>query len=110
MKTCPNCGCDLNATTKYLVRASAKDLVEGLRVESFIDFHNRNIPPHIDLIAELEAFQDRMRANGYRTNAGPVKDAAAAFRTHLRNAVKFASPRKQQPAAKPPKQAERKEL
>lgn len=90
MSKCPHCGGELSATRR-LVATSAKDLVESLRHESFIEWINLNIPPHIDSIAELEAFKDRMRTSGYKTNAGPVKDAHAAFRTHLRNAVKFAS-------------------
>lgn len=88
MKTCPNCGADLTAARK-LVRTSARDLVEGLTLDAaLLSWCNRAAPQH-DPQAELDAFKDRMRACDYKTNAGPVKDASAAFRTHMRNAVKF---------------------
>jgi hypothetical protein len=102
---CPNCGADLSEA-KRLVRTSAKELVEGLRFEQFIEWCNLNMPTSIDTMAEFEAFRDRMRANGYRTNAGPVKDAAAAFRTHLRNVVKWRS----RAGKAKPRATERKEL
>lgn len=65
----------------------AKDLVEGLSLTDEL----RSLASSLSLNAEaeLEQFRDRMRSNGYRTNAGPVRDATAAFRTHLRNAAKF---------------------
>jgi hypothetical protein len=124
---CPNCGADSNEARK-LVRASAKDLVESLTVDhetlidaSAIKATDLAWPLPTDAAetyriikawaeAELVDFKDRMRANGYKTNAGPVRDARAAFRTHMRNAVKFAAGRKQQPVAKKAAQPERKDL
>jgi len=116
---CPNCGVDLSESRK-LVRASAKELVESLRLDADLlewckatapEFaaEGKRIAAYAD---ELETFKDRMRANGYRTNAGPVKDAHAAFRTHLRNAVKFSAGRNSgtvRPAAKA-RAAEKKDL
>ena len=69
-------------------RGSAKDLVEGLALSD--ELRQLGSSLSLDSDSELEQFKDRMRGNGYRTNQGPVKDAAAAFRTHLRNAAKFA--------------------
>lgn len=92
MTTCPNCGVDLSESRK-LVRTSAKELVEALRTED-VQAEALKIAPEwtfANIHFELEQFKDRMRANGYRTNAGPVKDAHAAFRTHMRNAVKFSA-------------------
>jgi hypothetical protein len=97
MSTCPNCGADLKEARKAS-KASAKEIVEGLRLEADLfqwcaEFCDKNVRTWSAswLQQEMDAFKDRLRANGYRTNAGPVKDARAAFRTHLRNAVKFAS-------------------
>lgn len=46
-----------------------------------------NVPPDV----ELEAWKDRLRANEYRTNQGPVRDPAASWRTAMRNAEKWGS-------------------
>lgn len=96
---CPNCGADSKDASKK-ARMSAKELVEALRLEGDLfqwcaEFCAKNAATWSAawIQSELDTFRDRMRANGYRTNAGPVKDAEAAFRTHMRNAVKFSAGR-----------------
>ena len=92
MTACPNCGFDRAHATR-LVKSSAKDLVESMYLDSgLIDWCNAHAPD-LNAAAEVESFKDRMRTNGYKTNAGPVKDARAAFRTHMRNAVLYAAKR-----------------
>lgn len=101
---------------KRLVAVSARDLVEGLEIDAglfdwcstFCDSKGFlwSAPAFAE---ELATFKDRMRANGYKTNAGPVKDAHAAFRTHMRNAVKFATKKTNGPA-KVAAKVDRKEL
>jgi hypothetical protein len=94
MTACPNCGFDRAHATK-LVKSSAKDLVESLYLDADLLGWCQKNASAIDCGAELEQYKDRMRANGYKTNSGPVRDARAAFRTHMRNAVRYSS-------AKPP--------
>lgn len=111
MKSCPSCGADLTAAKK-LVRTSARDLVESLQPHDVSEDFVRLAPEWdgVRFLDEIEQFKDRMRANGYRTNAGPVRDAHAAFRTHLRNAVKFAQKRSAPSVKSVPRAAERKDL
>lgn len=52
--------------------------------------------PNVPVDVELEAWKDRCRANGYRTNAGPIRDPAGSWRTSMRNAEKWGSYAKQQ--------------
>ncbi len=98
MATCPNCGFD-RADAKRIVAVSAKDLVEGLQIDADLTDWIARLREQNDgaLLfnpqVELDAFKDRMRTSGYKTNAGPVKDARAAFRTHMRNAVLYAAKR-----------------
>lgn len=100
--TCPNCGADLKAARK-LVATSAKELVESLRLDAdLLNWCANNVPFEApSLHVYLDEFKDRMRANGYMVGKNPVKDARAAFRTHMRNAVKFSKPKENKP---PPQQ------
>ncbi len=109
MRVCPNCGTDLTEAKK-LVRTSARDLVEGLTAHDplILAWCTLNVPNDVNVSAEMDMFKDRMRANGYKVGANLVKDARAAFRTHMRNAVKFAQ--KRPVATTVPRVAERKEL
>lgn len=93
-----------------LVKGSARDLVESLTLDAKMLGWCAEKAPGFDPSVELEAFRDRMRANDYKTNAGPVKDAHAAFRTHMRNAVKFGFRVKKAPARTQAKPVERKDL
>lgn len=70
-------------------KRSAKDEVENLTLGAHEREWCASKAPGFDADDELEAFKERLRGNGYRTNAGPVKDAWATFQTHMRNAVKF---------------------
>jgi hypothetical protein len=97
VKACPNCGADLSGA-KRLVAVSARDLVESLRLDADLLAWCARTAPDFDAADELDAFKDRMRANKYKTNQGPVADAAAAFRTHMRNAVKFGHGRAVRPS------------
>jgi hypothetical protein len=71
-------------------KKSPKDLVEALTLDVDLRAWCADKAPHLDAADELDAFKERMRGNGYRSNAGPVRDARAAFQTHIRNAVKYA--------------------
>lgn len=125
---CPSCGADLKEARKAS-KASAKEMVEGLMIDNamvhdaaqiLID-GGRPLVGSIDRqygqarhFAELELadFRDHMRGSGYRLSGGkggPVRDARAAFRKWMRNAVKFTNRSKE--AARPAtKRMERKDL
>lgn len=64
---------------------SARDLVEGLTLDASLLSWCREKCPELDPEEELEAFKDWMRRDGYKTARGAVRDAVAAFRTHMRN-------------------------
>lgn len=67
----------------------ARELVEGFVVT---DKHRQwaaEKTPGIDVDAATEAWRDHFRHNGYKTRAGPVCDADAAWRNWMRNEVKF---------------------
>lgn len=80
---------EVRANFKKAVKGSSRDLVESLTLDAKMLGWCAKNAPGFDAEAELEAFKDRMRMSEYRTNAGPVKDAHAAFRTHMRKAVMY---------------------
>lgn len=67
-------------------KQSAKDLVESFTLEQKHRDWGRSKCPSVPLDAELDAWKDRMRANGYVVGKSPVKDPQAAFYTSCRNA------------------------
>jgi len=78
-------------TTTEAPREKAKSEV---LVESFVltEKHyawGKENAPSVPLDVELEAWKDRMRTSGYKTNAGPVRNAQSAFYTACRNAERW---------------------
>jgi len=106
MKTCPHCGGDLSGA-KRLVASSARELVENLSLDSHMLGWLLKADPDQLLVwqEELDAFKNRLRGNGYRTNSGPVKDAHAAFYFYMHNAIKYAKKRDAKKPAAPPRPA-----
>jgi uncharacterized protein YdaU (DUF1376 family) len=70
---------------------TAKELVEAFTLDDSHRIWAAQNTPSVPADAELETWRDRMRANGYRTNQGPVKDPAASWRTSMKNAEKWGS-------------------
>jgi hypothetical protein len=81
---------------------SSKDLVEGFVPSDDNRGWAAKKTPSVPVDAETDAWRDRMRQNGYRTNAGPVKDPAAAWRTAMRNAEAWGTYRKTPQRGDPP--------
>lgn len=71
-------------------KKTAKDLVEALVVDLDMRSWATKNAAGVDVDFETDNWRDYLRANGYRTKAGPVKDAAASWRTWMKNARKFA--------------------
>jgi hypothetical protein len=73
-------------------KMTAKERVEGFTLDAKHYTWARRVCPSVDLEAELEAWKDRERANGYTTGKAPgkpVQDAQAAFYTACRNAEQW---------------------
>lgn len=70
-------------------KETSKDLVENLTLTGKqLDWCAAKAPS-INPDEELEAFKERMRANGYTVGKSTVKDAWSAFQTQMRNAEKW---------------------
>lgn len=88
----PQAGGDAKAEKKALResdRRSAKDKVEGFVVESEHRQWAAVNAPHVDLDSQTERWRDHLRANGYRTRAGLVKDATASWRNWMANSERW---------------------
>ena len=70
-------------------RAGARDLVEKFEVTDRHRTWAAEKVPGVDIDAATEAWRDHFRHNGYKTRAGPIADADAAWRNWMRNEVKF---------------------
>lgn len=117
-RICADCLADVNrqigSVARKTTRASAKELVEGLRLDADLLDYCKRVAPDFDAETELSDFKLRMRANGYKVGKNAVKDARAAFQYHMRQAVKFGFPVKRggamRPAVKKAATPERKEF
>jgi hypothetical protein len=74
-------------------KKGAKELVEEFELTADLRLEARSKYPLVDVTAETTLWYQRLRANGYRTNAGPVKDAVAAWRYWMGSAQKRAAER-----------------
>ncbi len=78
-----------NART--MAKATAKTLVESFAVEDSHRIWAAQNCPSVPVDEETEAWKDRLRANGYLAGKTPVRDAAASWRTSMKNAEKWGS-------------------
>lgn len=69
-----------------LKRAGAREAVESFEPSEKQREWAAKKAPSVPIDEATEAWKDRMRSNGYRTNQGPLKDAAAGWRLHMTNA------------------------
>jgi hypothetical protein len=67
----------------------ARELVEDFAVTDHLRAWAAEKAPGVDVDAATESWRDHFRHNGYRTRAGPICDADAAWRNWMRNEVKF---------------------
>jgi len=70
-------------------RTSAKERVEAFQVEIEHRTWAADNAPDVDIGSETERWRDHLRANGYKTRAGPVRDAAASWRNWIANEQKW---------------------
>jgi len=74
-------------------RGTATEIVEAFQVEEGHRQWAAEKAPHVDIGSQTECWRDYLRANGYRTRAGPVRDAAASWRTWMTKAEQWTLPR-----------------
>lgn len=72
-----------------LPEMTPKEKVEALELDPDLIAWGKRATPSVPLGIELEAFKDRMRANGFRVGRNSVKDARRAFQTSCRNAEQW---------------------
>lgn len=83
-------------TKEDKTQTTARDFVEGfvLSAELFAWGTAELKGTHLDVRAQVGPWRDHLRANGYRTKQGPLRDTDASFRTWIRNAVRFENERR----------------
>lgn len=67
----------------------ARELVESFAVSDEQRMWAKAKFPAIDVDAATDAWRDHFRSNGYKTRAGPIRDADAAWRNWIRGEEKF---------------------
>jgi hypothetical protein len=68
---------------------SAEQLVEEFAVTDDLRRWAVEHTPSLDVESQTRRWRDRLRANGYKSNAGPVKDAAASWRYWMETAAEI---------------------
>lgn len=65
-------------------RPPAREQVESFELTPKLREWGRENCPLVRLDEETETWKDRLRANGYKTNAGPIQDAVACWRYSMK--------------------------